>query len=186
MGRQSSMMGPRIVVIALAAGALALVAKMGFLGDVHLPSFSSGPAAEAPKVDDGPAILAEAKKHDSERYVMGGGHPPKGYDGSGLDCSGLINVAVLAATGVNEDRLAQNFKDSKHWAKINFADAKPGDIMYRLKAEKGGKWDHVVIVVENNGSGKLTAFEAQGIDSGILTTRGNKYSEFSGALRFHR
>lgn len=149
-------------------------------------SGNGGTSAEQHKADYGPAILAEAKKYDSKPYVMGGGHPPKGYDGGGLDCSGLVNVAVLAATGVNEDRLAQGFKDSEHWSKISFAEAGPGDIMYRLKSQFGGAWDHVVIVEENGGDGNLTVFEAQGSDTGILTTRKNHYRSFSGALRFKR
>ena len=141
---------------------------------------------------DGPAILAAALKYDNEPYVWAGGHPPTAFKpGRGLDCSGMVNVAVMNATGINENQVAESFRRSKHWTAIGKKDAGPGDIMFRLKSKHAGdRTDHVVIVESNPGDGKLVVFEARTShdkrSEQIRKSYNQKYSRFDGALRFHR
>jgi cell wall-associated NlpC family hydrolase len=159
----------------------------GGSGDGAVPT-----ADAAPTGNDAAAILAEARKHDNESYNYGGGHPPAAYtDGAGLDCSGLIDVAVLRVTGINENNIAQAFKNSKHWQAINIGEAREGDIVYLLKEDHPGRSeDHVAIVVSNGGDGNLTVFEAatsQGPQPQEIRESSNRsYGEWDGTLRFHR
>ena len=158
---------------------------------VSMPSFGGGGTDSAVATSDyGPAILAEARKYDKESYRWAGGHPPASYSGGGLDCSGLIDVAVLKATGVNENRTADSFRNSPHWKAIPFEQATTGDIVYRLTQTHGGKVDHVAIVVANGGPAALTIFEASSPDGPVANqireSANRKYSEFTAALRFHK
>jgi len=144
--------------------------------------------AEASTGAYGEAILAEARKYDNERYVWSGGHPPSSFRlGSGVDCSGLINVAVFEATQINENNVAASFRNSPHWTSISFQDAVAGDIVYRLARTKG-EINHVAIVVSNGGDGNLSIFEAATSKApAALQVRqrdGIGYGEFTGALRF--
>lgn len=181
----------RLAVILFTAAGLVAGAKAGVISIPDSPKVSSEvkkPTKQ--RSGDGAKILAEARKYDSERYVMGGGHPPGSYrPGKGLDCSGLINVAVMNVTGIKEDRLAQNFRSSKHWKRINIADAKEGDIVYRLK-RPGEAFDHVAIVVRNKGNGRIDVFEARTKDDvrseQIRLSPNQPYGRWTGALRFHR
>lgn len=135
-------------------------------------------------------LLAAARKYDDLRYIWGSGHPPdEPSSRRGMDCSGLINVAVMDVTGIKENHVAESFRRSKHWKKIKMKDAGPGDIMYRLISTHGGNTDHVVFVVENRGKDDLVTFEAYGSNNvprkdqiGVKTHR--DYSDFTGALRF--
>ncbi len=184
-----------LVVLVLVVDGVAFDGKgKAWLFSLFSDSASSSAAAEAsPPSDVGPAILAAAKKYDSEKYVWGGGHPPTSFSkGKGVDCSGLINVAVKDATGVNEDRVAKNFRTSPHWSKVAAKeDAKPGDIMYMFAANHGKSVDHVVIVVTNGGDGKLTIFEAAtniktSAEQQVRERTGVHYGEFDGVLRFKK
>ena len=151
----------------------------------------SAPKAGAGGTKDGQALLAEAVKFDNKAYVWGGGHPPtESVVSRGVDCSGLVSVAVLRAFNITDDRLAEGFRRSPHWKKVDMKDARPGDIMYRLIATHGGDTDHVVFVAENNGSGKFKSFEAYG-SNGIayddqVGYKDRTYKQFTGALRFTR
>jgi len=133
-------------------------------------------------------ILAEAVKYDNKPYIWAAGHPPtEAIARRGVDCSGLINVAVMKATGIKEDNLAESFRRSKHWKKIAMKSAGAGDIMYDLR-DPGDSADHVALVVDNKGSGKLTIFEARTrhgpLSEQIRYSYNQKYKRFDGALRF--
>jgi len=152
---------------------------------VAVQAASSGSAAAT-------AILAEAKKHDNEAYVYGGGHPPGRYrDGSGLDCSGLVDIAMLRATGINEDDTAGSFRNSRYWASVPISEVHTGDIVYLLRANHPGHTDDHVAIVVSNDSSHLTVFEAYGsrgvrFNDQIRQSSGYTYSNWDGALRFHR
>jgi cell wall-associated NlpC family hydrolase len=89
-------------------------------------------------------ILCEAKKYDIVSYVWGGGHPGGGAayhkacktintgDACGLDCSGLVSVAVYDAFGGN-GTLAWDTNslraDTANWREVSFGEVKPGDVM---------------------------------------------------------
>lgn len=174
------------------AGQVGIVPSLSSLGSGSDTGSSSSSGSGRSSSSDSRAILREAKKFDSKAYIWGGGHPPtERVVRQGVDCSGLITVAVLRATGINDDRLAEGFRRSPHWKKISFREAGPGDILYRLIATHGGSTDHVVIVVDNKGNGKLTVFEAYGSrdiphSKQIRQSGGHKYKEYTGALRFRR
>ncbi len=152
----------------------------------------SSTAADAASSSDAAALLKSGRTHDSESYVYGGGHPPGAYSkGDGLDCSGLIDVAVMDVTGIKKDVVARDFRNDGNWTKISFSEARAGDIVYLLKENHPGHSDdHVAFVVKNGGSGKLTVFEAATSHTAqsnqIRESSGRNYNEWDGALRFHR
>lgn len=180
-----------------------IVAALVFSGQANIVDFEklgsgggtsqSAPKAGAGGTADGQKLLAEAVKFDDKAYVWGGGHPPtESVVARGVDCSGLVSVAVLRAFKINDDRLAEGFRRSPHWKKISMEDARAGDIMYRLISTHGGSTDHVVFVAENKGSGKFRSFEAYGTNGGQIPHadqvgyKNRTYKEFTGALRFVR
>jgi cell wall-associated NlpC family hydrolase len=153
---------------------------------------ASGNQADSSSASDGALLLETARQYDDDGYDWGGGHPPSEYDfGEGLDCSGLISVAVLEAFDIDDDRLAQDFRNSPHWEHIDIEDVREGDIVYLLMANHSERSsDHVAIVVSNGGRNDLTIFEAatsQGPHyNQIREDSGRSYGEWDGALRFHR
>lgn len=186
------------LVFALMYNVLAPALGFSFNDGIGAGSGSGSAGAGRKPSNDSQKILAEAVKFDSTKYepaayVWAGGHPPKAWKkGRGVDCSGLINVAVLRATGVNENQVAESFRRSKHWKPIHMKEARAGDIMFDLKDSgwSRGKTDHVAFVVENKGSGKLKIFHAR-TSSGpakdqIRYDKGQEYRRFDGALRFTR
>ena len=103
-------------------------------------------------------LICEAYKYDPTSYQesAAGGHEPAAMWHSNCptigpscytDCSGLVNLAVYDAYGVD---LAHNYgynttserSDPAHWERISFNQLQPGDIM-QPAAEAGG---HVAIV----------------------------------------
>lgn len=184
--QQTGGMGAAIGFIAVIVIALVIVAKAGLI-----PAGAESTANTKPASSVSAAILAEAKKYDDDPYVWGGGHPPSAYKkGDGLDCSGLIDVAVLKVTGINENYTARDFRTSKYWKKVKLRKAKAGDLVYLLmERHPGHTSDHVAIVVSNHGSGKLTVFEAASArirprSLQIRQSSGHHYSDYDGALRF--
>ena len=187
--------GPVAVFLAVVALAIYLAGNVGIINFQNLGSgggtSQSAPKAGAGGTDDGKKLLAEAVKFDNKAYVWGSGHPVTESSVSrGVDCSGLVSVAVYRAFGINDDRLAEGFRRSPHWKKIKMEDARPGDIVYRLIATHGGDTDHVAFVADNNGSNDLRTFEAYG-SNGIayddqVGYKNRKYKNFTGALRFTR
>lgn len=189
------MFGPLVTFVSV------IVAAIFFSGQADIIKFENlgsggGTSQSAPQAGpegtaDGKKLLAEAVKFDDKAYVWGGGHPPtEPIVSRGVDCSGLVSVSVLRAFGINDDRLAEGFRRSPYWKKVDMEDARPGDIMYRLIATHGGTTDHVVFVAENNGSGKFRSFEAYG-SNGVpyddqVGYKNRTYKEFTGALRFAR
>jgi cell wall-associated NlpC family hydrolase len=153
---------------------------------------ASGNQADSSSASDGALLLETARQYDDDRYVWGGGHPPSEYDfGEGLDCSGLINVAVLEAFDINDWQRAETFRNSEYWEPIDIEDAREGDIVYILKENRPERrTDHVAIVVSNGGDGQLTIFHAatsEGpVDNQIRENSGRSYSDYDGALRFNR
>lgn len=178
------------VVFLLVGAAKMGVIKFGATSAATGTSPKSGGSSGKPS-GDAAAILKQARKYDGLSYVWGGGHPPNTWhESNGLDCSGLIDVAVLKVTGINENNAARSFRDSGHWTSIKMSEARLGDIVYLLKERHSGhSADHVAIVVNNKG-GHLTLFEAytNGIrqDLQIREWSGYTYGNFDGALRFHR
>lgn len=84
-------------------------------------------------------ILCEAKKYDPVSYRLSGdaGHQggaewhktcptigPSCY----LDCSGLVNIAVYDAFGVDLRENTTSERSSKYWQRITLAQLQPGDI----------------------------------------------------------
>lgn len=176
---------------------ISIIAVIAYFLGPHMPSLSAGspaPAKEAssPASNDGPALVAAAKTHDDESYVYGGGHPPTNYNkGDGLDCSGLVDVAVMDVTGIKKNLTARAFQDDGNWSKISFEEAREGDIVFLLKENHAGHSDdHVAFVVSNGGDAKMTVFEAATWQTSqpnqIRESSNRKYGEWDGALRFHR
>ncbi len=181
------------VVLAL----ITIVAVVAYFAGPYIPGLASGAATSTsasppPPPNDGPALLKAARTHDDESYVWGGGHPPTDYKkGTGLDCSGLVDVAVMDVTGIKKNLPARSFRNDSNWSKIEFKDAREGDIVYLLKENHAGHSDdHVGFVVSNDGDGKLTIFEAWTWQTKqpdqIRESSNRKYGEWDEALRFHR
>jgi cell wall-associated NlpC family hydrolase len=153
---------------------------------------SNSSTSDGAASNDGPALVKSARTHDDESYVYGGGHPPTGYKkGQGLDCSGLVDVAVMDVTGIKKNIVARGFQNDGNWSKIDFKDAREGDIVFLLKANHPGHSDdHVAFVVSNGGDGKMTVFEAATSrvrqPDQIRESSNRRYNEWDGALRFHR
>ena len=87
-------------------------------------------------------ILCEAKKYDPISYNLGSGHAGAQTWKSGcpvinasctLDCSGLVNIAVYDAFGVdlNEDTTKERADAAagKYWKQIPSSEVQPGDIV---------------------------------------------------------
>ena len=172
----------------------------GFTGDDGEGKGSSkGEKEEAGGDDAGDvnrAILTNARKYIDLPYVYGGGHPPdkwlKAYEsgkkGLGLDCSGLIDVAVAQATNgkVVQNEVAQGFQHNSHWKEVSFKDAKPGDIVFREK-RPGEPDHHAGIVVKNDGKGKFWILEAASSHLPYdqqIRQKTFPYGHFDKALRF--
>jgi cell wall-associated NlpC family hydrolase len=84
-------------------------------------------------------IICAAKAYDTVSYVFGAGHGggaawhkscPTIGPSCGLDCSGLVNIAVYDAFGVD---LNQNTNaeaaDSQHWQHVPLNKLQPGDLI---------------------------------------------------------
>lgn len=167
-----------------------------------------GQAAEQCKNPTGNVkILCEGLKYDPYGYSWGGGHYGGARDAgarfvrefksgkyppgsSVLDCSSLVGVAVFEAFGVDDVQVVRDYRHSKNWKEIAIKDAKPGDILYFIGngPAPGNPPDHVVIVYENSGDGKLAVFEAYSSDvryaDQIRISRNQRYSRFSGAMTY--
>lgn len=127
-------------------------------------SCSSGQSADCTDVNaQGVAkILSCAKKYDPVSYVWGAGHAgaKKWKDGCttigpscGLDCSGLVNIAVYDAFGVDLMEDTSTERTSSHWTKIDISQVQPGDI---VQPNTG----HVEIIdhIESDEKGRVTLF----------------------------
>lgn len=166
----------------------------GIVISIFGPPDISVPAAEGKSESSNVAaqLLASARTHDKESYVYGGGHPLSSYKkGDGLDCSSLISVAVRDVTGIKKDLTARMFRNDSNWKAISFSEAREGDIVYLLKENHPGRSDdHVAFVVSNGGKNNLTIFEAAtsriAQPDQIREDSGRSYSEWDGALRFHK
>lgn len=146
-------------------------------------------AVNTPPGQYGQALVKVAESHQGEAYVWGGGHPPDAYQkGNGVDCSGLVDVAVYDVTHgrVDDNQVAGSFDSDPHWKVIPFSEAKAGDIVYRQSGDPFH--DHVAFVVSNGGDGNLTIFQAW-TSHAPLSQQVNyaykvSYSSFTGAARF--
>jgi hypothetical protein len=87
-------------------------------------------------------ILCEAKQYDPVDYVMGGGHSggvayhnacptiQANNSACGLDCSGLVSVAVFDAFGNNKSWDTISLAgDSSNWKGIQLGQVQPGDVI---------------------------------------------------------
>lgn len=115
---------------------------------------SQNQSPECPTATGPALILCEAKKYDPVSYVWAGAHDgaakwiyecthsrdskgridpteTKPIDAScGLDCSGLVNVAVYDAFKIDLRENTDSERTSKHWVRISsLKDVQPGDIM---------------------------------------------------------
>ncbi|HSX36670.1 MAG TPA: N-acetylmuramoyl-L-alanine amidase [Patescibacteria group bacterium] len=128
-------------------------------------------------------ILCEAQRYEGVYYTWSGGHgvtyenfkkkcpdptnPPNNqkYGGTaaehngnpspcGVDCSGLVHMAVAAAFGHEEDFTVAGIISSKNWKKVSLGDIQPGDVATVTT-------EHVEIVQSyTKGSSKITTFGA--------------------------
>jgi hypothetical protein len=124
--------------------------------DCAAGSASSSPDCTTAPGD--PKILCEAKKYDPVDYVWGGGHAGgsayhaacptiKANDSScGLDCSGLVSVAVYDAFGNNTSWDTNSLRsDGTNWKEVMFNQLQPGDV---IEPDSG----HVEIIDHVQGS----------------------------------
>lgn len=84
-------------------------------------------------------ILCAAKVYDPISYVMGAGHGlaadwhkicPVVDASCSLDCSGLVNIAVFDATGVNlQENTNSEVADTVHWKQVSLSQVVPGDLI---------------------------------------------------------
>ena len=91
------------------------------------------------------AVLAAARQFIGEPYYWGGrcGHQKRGDTPSGVDCSGLVNVAYRAVC-LNAPRDAHEQFMSAHPLK-NGTDLQPGDLVFLAKKSTPDRMTHVMI-----------------------------------------
>ena len=110
----------------------------------------------------GASLLADAESHDSESYIWGAGHQPSSWQaGDGVDCSGLVSVAVYEATHgkvVLNEEVVSDFPHDGHWTVISVDQAAPGDILLHLTGSN--EHDHVAFVAKNHHNGSFDLFAA--------------------------
>ena len=104
----------------------------------------------------GDEALANARTHIGEPYKWGGGHG--GYStGSGVDCSGLVNVSYGEDFGT-----AQSQSDRSDCETVpDLSSAKAGDTIYFNRRGTSNSVHHVVMVSENDGNGRIMIVEAK-------------------------
>jgi cell wall-associated NlpC family hydrolase len=104
---------------------------------------TSGPAGSAncPTATGSAKIICEAKKYDPVSYIFGAGHAgAKVYhqncptintnDACALDCSGLVNMAVYDAFGVDGNwNTTSLVTDGGNWTHISLSQVQPGDLL---------------------------------------------------------
>ncbi len=180
-GPTASMVVFLLVLAFIAAG----VAKSFHVGGV------GSTTSQVPYSTVSGRLLADAKQYDSVSYVWGGGHDPKNYHkGDGVDCSGLIDMAVYDVTKTAKSDVVSDFPHDSHWKKINPKDVQPGDVLYLIRSPID---DSHIVFVDSYTNGKLVVFEAYGTqdksgsipaDNQVRQSDGWKLSQFTGALRF--
>jgi cell wall-associated NlpC family hydrolase len=189
----ASNLGIYLVFVAVFALSLGYMFKAGLIHYNPPKTSTSSSSNNKGGGDNGSVslqLLANAKTYDHLSYVYGGGHPPSDWrSGRGVDCSGLVDVAVLKVTGINENNTARDFRHSNHWRGIDMTDAKAGDIVYLLKENHPGHSDdHVAFVVSNDPKGHtITVFEAatwQTAQPRQIRQASYHYGYFDYALRF--
>lgn len=99
----------------------------------------------------GARLLCAAKKYDPASYVWGSGHgdPATWHSGCttigpscGVDCSGLVSMAVYDAYNVKLSQVVGDYKnDSVHWKQVSLNSLLPGDLVVPTSA-----YEHVEIV----------------------------------------
>ncbi|MBL0059788.1 MAG: C40 family peptidase [Elusimicrobia bacterium] len=102
---------------------------------------------DVPRKSDGvrEAILVAARQFLGEPYYWGGraGHVKGGANPSGVDCSGLVNVAYRAVA-LNAPRDAHEQFMAAH--PLEKADAlRPGDLVFLAKKERSDRIAHVML-----------------------------------------
>lgn len=164
-----------------ANGGMATISVAGSTGADCNGTASSGGSVDCTAASGTAKLLCEAQRYKGVYYKWGGGHgityenfkkscpdptnPPNNqkngasaaaHNGNpspcGLDCSGLVHMALAAAFGKEEDTVVAGYYSSGNWKKISLSEVKPGDL-----AVKGT--EHVEIVESYTpGSSKITAF----------------------------
>lgn len=192
--------------IALTLTLVTLWAVLAVLGKV--PSFDLGEPDTAQAQDAASSsaseLLKQARAFDGLGYKYGGGHDPeqwlknnKAGSREGLDCSGLIDVAVYIVSDhkINSSQVAEGFRHDKHWTtigerrnrKTDLSRARLGDIVWRIPPH-GGSIAHAAIVVSNDTKSRVvTVFEAYGshVSYGEQIRQGKyAYDDMDGASRF--
>jgi len=177
-----------------------MVAAAVFLGGFDFSKFLGG----GTKADAAPAtgstqqkLLAAASKYDDLGYSWGGGHNPERWVASykaghrpGLDCSGLVDVAVYVVTGgkINSSQVAEGFQHDKHWKNLSISSAAAGDIVWRNPGHRG-PIAHVGIVIDNDASGKkvkiIEAKTSHAPYKDQIRVATYPYSDFQGASRLN-
>lgn len=105
------------------------------------PAAASQASPECENASGNAQIICEAKKYDTTSYVWGGGHAGgaayhnacKDIDTShecGLDCSGLVTVAVYDVYRGNGSWDTHTLaSDTHNWKEVQFDQVKPGDVI---------------------------------------------------------
>ncbi|HET7060349.1 MAG TPA: phage tail tip lysozyme [Candidatus Saccharimonadales bacterium] len=116
-------------------------------------------------------ILCEAKKYDTVSYEesVRGGHQgaaewhkscPTIGPSCVLDCSGLVNIAVYDAFGVDlRENTFSEATDSKYWKHISFDQLQPGDLI-----QPAEYFPNHVEIVDHIDSNKIYSFGAHSSD----------------------
>jgi hypothetical protein len=161
-------------------------------GNDQASSFAS---PECTSATGNAVILCEAKKYDPVNYVWGGGHGGgaayhnkcpviKARDSDcGLDCAGLVSVAVYDAFKNDKSWVTTSIvSDTANWKSISFGDLQPGDL---IEPDVG----HVEIVDHVSG-GRIATFGAHSAGrpqpdqvssiNAYTNTSGNQYFRYIG------
>lgn len=99
----------------------------------------------------GARLICAAKAYDPASYVWGGGHGdpevwhkncPNIDASCGVDCSGLVTMAVYDAFNIKLSQVVSSYPmDKTHWEEIKVSDLQPGDLIVPTSS-----FSHVEIV----------------------------------------
>ncbi len=151
----------------------------------HLVTFTAAPGV-GPALAPGSAssIVDQAKVWLGTPYVWGGGGLA-GPSAGGLDCSGLVRLALYQATGIELPRTANQQARDPRGIDIarDYALMRPGDII-AFSANGGGHFHHIGIYA---GSGLMIHAPVPGKTVEIVPLQGVSYYEnFSWTIKRYK
>ena len=120
------------------------------------------------------SIVEQAKVWLGTPYVWGGGGL-SGPTGGGLDCSGLVRLALYSATGIELPRTANQQARDPRGTDIprDYAQMRPGDIV-AFSRDGGGHFHHIGIYA---GAGQMVHAPVPGKNVEIVPLQGSTYYE---------